>query len=295
EGMRSVLLQVGDQEVEKKTFPGTGSPENHGVRYVAVMEIQKVWCVVVGLKDRKILLSEMEVARLATVKGEEKREIRIIRVEQVQGTQVEDVVGGNCREKGIQEVVFFFVKLGIVDAENLIEVGACPVHLGQVQVVNHDDERKLAKVVSVQLDFLDAFAEFPDLGLLGIVEQHVLCGSIVEADLASERALGVVKMAALGLNDPAHLAGIFFFPFRDDVKVCFHFKQAFEDERKALGGRLFERQNLDVVIVHPQMPAMAFEMRFGKVVIEEGVVFEFGEFELVRMEVERSLENAERF
>src|SRR5271157_6041534 len=142
----------------------------------------------------------MDVARLATVKGEEKGEIRIIRVEQVQGTQVEDVVGGNCREEGVQEVVFFFVKLGIVDAENLIEVGACPVYLGQVQVVNHDGEGELAKVVSVQFDLLDAFAEFPDLGFLVIVEQHVLCGSIAHADLARERALGVVKMAALGLN-----------------------------------------------------------------------------------------------
>src|SRR5208283_5283354 len=135
---------------------GTGSSENHGVRHIAVMEIQVVRRVVVGLKDRQILLPEMEVARLATVKGEEKREIRIVGVEQVQGTQVEDVVGGNRREEGVQEVGFFFIELCIVDAENLIEVGACPVHLGQVQVVNHDGEGELAKVVSVQLDLLDA-------------------------------------------------------------------------------------------------------------------------------------------
>ena len=102
-------------------------------------------------------------------------------------------------------------------------------------------------------------------------------------------------MAALGLDDPAHLAGIFLFPFRDDVIVRFHFEQAFEDERKALGGRLLERQNLDVVVVHAQMPAMAFEGRFGEVVVEEGVVFELGEIEFVGMEVERSLENAEGF
>jgi hypothetical protein len=43
----------------------------------------------------------MGVARLATVKGEEKREIRIVRVEQIQGTQVEDVVAGNRREERI--------------------------------------------------------------------------------------------------------------------------------------------------------------------------------------------------
>ena len=132
--------------------------------HIAVMEIQEVRGVVVGLKDREILLPEMAVARLATVKGEEKREIRIVGVEQIQGTQVEDVVAGNRREKGVQKVVFFFVELGIVDAEHFVEVGARPIHLGQVEVVNNDGQRKLTEVIPVQLNLLDAFAEFPDLG-----------------------------------------------------------------------------------------------------------------------------------
>src|ERR1700680_3455253 len=105
--------------------------------------------MVVGLKNREILLPEMEVARLATVKGEEKREIRIVGVEQIQGAQVENVVAGNRREKGVQKVVFFFIELRIVDAENFIEVGAGPVYFGHVQVVNHDGQRKLAKVIPV--------------------------------------------------------------------------------------------------------------------------------------------------
>ena len=229
------------------------------------------------------------------MKGEEKGEIRVVGVEQIQGAQVEDVIAGNRREKGVEEVVFFFIELGIVDAEDLIEVGACAVHLGQIEVVNHDGQRKVAEVVPVQLDFLDAFAEFPDLGFLRIVEEHVLRGRVVQVDLAHERALGVVKVAALGLDGPARLAGVFFFPLRHDVIVGFDFEQALEDERKALGGRLLERQNLDVVIVHPQMPAVAFDGGFGEVVVEEGVVFQFGEFELGGMEVERSLENAEGF
>src|SRR5271157_3485628 len=39
ESVRRVLLQVGDQEVQKKTLPGTRSSENHGVCHIAVMEI----------------------------------------------------------------------------------------------------------------------------------------------------------------------------------------------------------------------------------------------------------------
>src|SRR5271169_4577709 len=182
-----------------------------------------------------------------------------------------------------------------MDAEYLIKVGACPVHLGQVEVVNHYGQRKLAEVISVQLDLLDGFAELLDLAFFRIVEEHVLCGGVVETDLARERPLGIVKMAPFGLDDATHFAGIFFFPFRDDVIVCFDFQQVFEDERKALGGRLLERQNLDVVVIHTQMPAVAFERRFGKVVVEEGVVFKLGAFEFIGMEVERSLENAKGF
>ena len=105
--------------------------------------------MVVGLKDREIFLPEMEVARLATVKGEVKREIRIVGVEQIQGTQVEDVVARNRREKSVQEVVFFFVELGVMDAEHFIEVGARPVYLSHVEVVNHDSQRELTKVIPV--------------------------------------------------------------------------------------------------------------------------------------------------
>src|SRR6266436_3154535 len=102
ERMGLILLEIGNEEIQQEGFPCAGSPEDHGVRHVAVMEIQEVGRMVVGLQDGQILLPEMTVARLATVKGEEKREIRIVRIEQIQGTQVVGVVAGNRREKRIQ-------------------------------------------------------------------------------------------------------------------------------------------------------------------------------------------------
>ncbi len=39
EGMRIVFLKIGDEEIKEERFPGTGSPENHGVGHIAVMEI----------------------------------------------------------------------------------------------------------------------------------------------------------------------------------------------------------------------------------------------------------------
>ena len=277
EGVRSVFLQIGDEEIQKKRFPGARSPENHGVGHIAVMKIQEVRRVMVGFENGEIFLPEMRVARLAAVQGKEKREIGIVGVEQIQGTQIEGVVARNRGEKRIQKVVFFFIELRIMDAEHLVKIRARAVHFGQVQVIDDDGQGKLAKVIPVQLDFLDPFAEFADLRFLGIVEEHVLCWRIVQIDLAGERPLGVVKVAALGLNDPAHLAGIFLFPLGHDVIVRFHFEQPFKDEWKALRGRFFERQDFDVVVVDAEMAAVAFERGFREVVVEKGVVLELGE------------------
>ena len=82
------------------------------------------------------------------------------------------MVAGHGREKRIQQVVLFFVELGVVDAEDFVEFGASAVDLGQIQVVNDDGQRKLAEIIAVQFDFLDAFAKFTHLRFLGIVEQQ---------------------------------------------------------------------------------------------------------------------------
>ena len=76
---------------------------------------------------------------------------------------------GNRREKCVQEIVFLFVELGIVNTEDLIELGACPVHLRRVQVIDDDGEGKLAEIVPFELDLLNALPEFPNLGLLRII------------------------------------------------------------------------------------------------------------------------------
>src|SRR6266436_1987556 len=182
-----------------------------------------------------------------------------------------------------------------MDAEHFVEFGARTVYLSRIEVVDDHGQRELAEVVPVELDFLDAFTEFPDLRLLRIIEEHVLRGSVIHVDLAKERSFGVMEVAAFSLDVPPGLAGVFLLPFGDDVIVGLHFKEAFEDEGKALGGRLFQRQDLNVVVVHAQMAAVAFELRFAKIVVEERIVLESCEFDLVRVEVERFLENTEHF
>src|SRR6267154_1622640 len=118
---------------------------------------------------------------------------------------------------------------------------------------------------------------------------------VIEVDLTDERVFRIMKVPTLGLNHPSGFARIFFRPFGDNVVVSLDFEQALEDQRKALRRRFFERQNSDVIVVDAEVPSVAFEMGFAEVVIEKGVVFEPGRFNLVRGKVESLLENAEGF
>src|SRR5713101_9345680 len=118
---------------------------------------------------------------------------------------------------------------------------------------------------------------------------------VVEVYLTNERVLRIVKVAALGLNHPSGFARIFFLPFGHNVVVSLDFEQALEDERKALRGRFFERQNPHVIVVNAEVPSVAFEMGFAEVVIEKGDGLEPGRFDLLRGKVESLLENAEGF
>ena len=92
ERMRRVLLEIRDEKVQQERLSRAGSPENHRVRNVPVVKIQEVGRVVIRLKNGEILLPEMPVARLATVEGEEKREVGVVRIEQVQVAEIESVV-----------------------------------------------------------------------------------------------------------------------------------------------------------------------------------------------------------
>jgi len=75
------------------------------------MKVQEVRCVMVSFKDGEILLPKMRIARLATVKCEEKRKIRVVGIEQVERTQVKDVIARTAARKCVEEIVFFFVDL----------------------------------------------------------------------------------------------------------------------------------------------------------------------------------------
>ncbi len=229
------------------------------------------------------------------MQGEEERQIGVVRIEQVEVPEIEGVVAGDRSQERVQQVVAFIEELGIVNAEDFVKVGRRAFDGGKVAVVDDDREGEKTEVVAVQLDFLDSLPQFPDLRLLGVVEQRVLRRGVVQIDLAEEGTFRVVEVPALRLNRTAGLARLFFLPFGDDVVVGADVEEAFEQQGERMSGRLLQREDLDVVFVQTEIAAMAFKMGFAEVVIEERVVLQLRSRELLRIKIQRALQNRERF
>jgi hypothetical protein len=77
-------LEVGDEKIEQKRLSSTRPAQDHRVCHVAIVEIQEIRRVVIGLKNGEIFLPEMMVPGLARVEREEKRKVRVVRVQQIQ-------------------------------------------------------------------------------------------------------------------------------------------------------------------------------------------------------------------
>ena len=124
EGVRVILLQIRDQEVQQEGLSGAGAAENHGVRDILVVEIEKVRCVVAGFEDREILLPQMGVAGFAAGEREQERVVGVVGIEKIKRPQVPSVVAGNGGEEGVQQVVALVVQLRIMNAEYLVNSAA---------------------------------------------------------------------------------------------------------------------------------------------------------------------------
>src|SRR5580700_5162698 len=182
-----------------------------------------------------------------------------------------------------------------MDAEDLVELGGGFFDRRECAVVNDHGQRELTEVVAAQFNFLDSSSELAHLRFLGIIEQRVVRGGIVQMDLTEKGSFGVVKMPALGLYAPSRSPGLLFFPFGDDVIVRAHIEKPLEQQRIGMRGGLLEREDFDVEIVHAQMAAVAFDMRLREVVIEKRVVRALCPGELQRVEVQGTFEDAECF
>ena len=92
------------------------------------------------------------------MEGEQERIIRVIRVEQIHGSQIESGAARHRRKECVKQVVFLFVKLRVMRAEDFVEFGASGFDLRRIEVVDDNAERKMAEVIPLDFKLLDALA-----------------------------------------------------------------------------------------------------------------------------------------
>src|SRR5882762_2556612 len=120
------------------------------MRDVPVVEIEKVRCAVVRFEHGQILLPELAVPGITRMEGEEKGKIGVVGVEQVEVAEVKGVVSRNRSEKGVEQVVAFFIELRIMHAEDFVELRGCSFDRGEIAVVEDHGQRKESEVVAMK-------------------------------------------------------------------------------------------------------------------------------------------------
>src|ERR1700733_6865795 len=88
EGQRLVLLCVLQQKNAQIRLATTAHPENKGVGNIAGMQVEIVWRTVVGFEHTQVLRAEMRVRLLAGKDRKQKRQIGVVRVQQIQLAKV---------------------------------------------------------------------------------------------------------------------------------------------------------------------------------------------------------------
>src|ERR1700692_3049099 len=122
EGQRLVLLRVLQQKNAEIGLATAAHPENQGVGNVAGMKVEIVGRAVVGFEHSQVFRAEMRVRLLAGKDGKQKRQIGVIRVQQIQLAEVERIVAGHGGEIGVELVVGFRKKIPICVGEQASEL-----------------------------------------------------------------------------------------------------------------------------------------------------------------------------
>src|SRR5271166_5024177 len=124
EGQRLVLLRVLQQKNAEIGLATPAHPKNQRVGNVAGMQVEIVWRAVVSFEHGQILGAEMRVRLFTGKDRKQKRQVGVIRVQQIQLAKVQRIVAGHGGEIGVQLVVGFRKKIAIRVGEQASELGA---------------------------------------------------------------------------------------------------------------------------------------------------------------------------
>src|SRR5260221_9352757 len=102
-----------------------------------------------------------------------------------------------------------------------------------------------------------------------------------------------MKVPSARVNPAARFVRLFLPPFRYDKEISLDFQELLENQREALGGRFFEGQHPDVVVIEAKKSAMAFDVGLRQVVVEKRVMLQSGRLDLDRREVQELFQEPE--
>ena len=87
------------------------------------MQVQKVRCAVVGFEHGQVLRAEMRVRLFARKDRKEKRQVGVVRVQQIQLAEVQRIVARHGGEVGVELVVGLRKQAAVGVGEDASELG----------------------------------------------------------------------------------------------------------------------------------------------------------------------------
>src|SRR5580700_6216001 len=97
--------------------------------HVAGMEVEKVGCAVVGFEDCQVFRAEMRIRLLAGKDRKQKRQVGVVRVQQIQLAKIERIVARYGGEVGVQLVVGFHKQIAVRLGEDASKLGHKPIQV----------------------------------------------------------------------------------------------------------------------------------------------------------------------
>src|SRR5208282_1541564 len=148
-GKGFVLLRVRQQKVAEETFSAPGGAENQGVRDFAIVKVEVIRSVIGRFEHGQVLGTEMRVCLLARKDRKEKRQVGVVRVQQIQLPEVRFVVAGHDGEVHIELVIGLGKELAARVREESRELAHSPVHRALVEIVEDEREGEFAERLTV--------------------------------------------------------------------------------------------------------------------------------------------------
>ena len=237
---------------------------------LAVMQVQEVRRAVVRFERSKVLRAEMRVRLLARQDRKQKREVGVVRIQQIQLAEIERVVAGHRGEVGVELVVGLDEEIAVGVGEDAGELSHELVKLGLCLPIQNNREREIAQRLAVAQS-TQTVAQILDVGLLRLVYQYIARVRLrrIVTHLRHKAGLRHIEVAAALGDFLPRLVRCKRRPLGHDIEVARDLQQGVQHQRPRLGDGLFHGQHADNMVADAQMIALGLDIRVHHLIVEK--------------------------